>query len=632
MVHSRMSVPRSPVYRLRDGKSPPDGLLVAIREGDPLVQTAAGRRIVRKDMLTRLSIRNFKGIAEAEIELGNPVVFVGPNDSGKTTALQALMLWDLGLRRWKEKRGDQSPTKRPGVAVNRRDLVWVPVPSARQLWHELRVRERHHHDTGQRTRNILIDVIVEGTTRVRVEDSTRFQSWSCGLEFDYFNEEGFYCRPLRIDQTGNERMPVLPDVLRPRVVLLGPVSGLATHETKLEPGAINLRLGEGRTSEVLRNLCFRLTELPDGEDRWNDLAERLAALFGARLDRPRLIPERGEIELTYVNRAGSRLDLTGAGRGMQQTLLLLSFISLHPDSVVLLDEPDAHLEILRQRQTYELLSEAASGNGTQVICASHSEVILKEAAARGTVVAFLGSPHRIDHKTEVLKSLHSIGFEDYYLAESTGFVLYVEGATDLSLLRAFARVLDHGAMDLLERPFVHYVGNKPHDARSHFYGLKEAKPDLVGFALFDRLSTPLRPDGALREHMWQRREFENYLIPSKTLRKYARHEGKAAAMGPLFEDLETERWSSAMDRAIAEHVPPIALRDLDDDYWTSSKVSDELLGRVFAAFFEEMGSPNRMRKANYYRLVNFLDPVDVHPEVVSVLDSLVQQAGMAQPR
>ncbi|MCY4163184.1 MAG: hypothetical protein OXE93_03055 [bacterium] len=34
-------------------------------------------------MLTKLTVRNFKGRAEAEIELGNPVVFVGPNDSGR---------------------------------------------------------------------------------------------------------------------------------------------------------------------------------------------------------------------------------------------------------------------------------------------------------------------------------------------------------------------------------------------------------------------------------------------------------------------------------------------------------------------------------------------------------------------
>lgn len=581
-------------------------------------------------MLTRLGIRNFKGIAEADIELGNPVVFVGPNDSGKTTALQALTLWDLGLRRWTEKRGRQAPAKRPGVAVNRRDLVGAPVSSARQLWHELRVRETQRGEAGQRTRNIRIDVIVDGATRVKDEESGGFQDWSCGLEFDYFNEEGFYCRPLRTDRIGYERMPVLPEALQPKVVMLGAMSGLATHETRLDPGAINVRLGEGRTAEVLRNLCFLVAEAPGGEDRWSALSERLASLFGARLDRPRLIPERGEIELTYVNLSGSRLDLAAAGRGMHQTLLLLSFISLHPDSVVLLDEPDAHLEILRQRQTYELLSEAASENGTQVICASHSEVMLNEAAARGTVVAFVGVPHRIDHKSEVVKSLRDIGFEDYYLAEITGFVLYVEGATDLSLLRAFARVLGHDAMNLLERPFVHYVGNKPHDARNHFHGLREAKPDLVGFVLFDHLPSRLDNHEALREYMWKRREFENYLLPTKTLREYARQEGRGSAVGPLFEEAEMQRWADVMDRAISEYVPPVALRDPDDPYWIHTKISDELLGRVFAAFFSGLEVPNRMPKARYHRLVDYLDPDEVHPEVVSVLDSLVHQASGAR--
>ena len=55
-------------------------------------------------MLTRLKIRNFKGFTDADIELGKGVVFIGPNNSGKTTALQALALWDIGLRQLNTKR------------------------------------------------------------------------------------------------------------------------------------------------------------------------------------------------------------------------------------------------------------------------------------------------------------------------------------------------------------------------------------------------------------------------------------------------------------------------------------------------------------------------------------------------
>ena len=41
-------------------------------------------------MLTKITIRNLKKFDDVEIELGSPVVFIGPNDSGKTTAIQAI--------------------------------------------------------------------------------------------------------------------------------------------------------------------------------------------------------------------------------------------------------------------------------------------------------------------------------------------------------------------------------------------------------------------------------------------------------------------------------------------------------------------------------------------------------------
>ena len=113
-------------------------------------------------MLTRLTIRNFKRFDQVEVELGSPVLLIGPNNSGKTSAMQALALWDIGLRRWNEKRSGKSmPEKRPGVAINRRDLVAIPVPYANHLWHDLRVRDVRNVEGRQKTSNIRIDLIVE---------------------------------------------------------------------------------------------------------------------------------------------------------------------------------------------------------------------------------------------------------------------------------------------------------------------------------------------------------------------------------------------------------------------------------------------------------------------------------------
>ena len=133
-----------------------------------------------------------------------------------------------------------------------------------------------------------------------------------------------------------------------------------------------------------------------------------------------------------------------------------------PGPFLMLDEPDAHLEILRQRQVYKMLLESSERSATQLLIASHSEVLLNEAAERDVVVSFVGQPHRIDDRgTQTLKALSVIGFEDYYQAEQTGWILYLEGSTDLAILDAFAQTLDHkAAMRALVRPFVHYIGNQ----------------------------------------------------------------------------------------------------------------------------------------------------------------------------
>ena len=577
-------------------------------------------------MLTKLTICNFKRFGKVEVELGNAVVFVGPNDSGKTTALQALALWDIGVKRWNEKRkGKAAPEKRPGVTINRRDLIAVPIPDANLLWRDLHVRDARKVKGTQETKNVRVDITVEGVTEGR--------AWTCGVEFDYANEESFYCRPLRLSEEKNpERMPVPEEAGKVRVAFLPPMSGLAASETRLDPGAVNVRLGEGRTAEVLRNLCSQILTGPEGAGNWRRVCDRIKSLFGVALDEPKYIPERGEIVMTYREASGVRLDLSSSGRGLQQTLLLLAHLMVNPGSVVLLDEPDAHLEILRQRDIYQLLTEEAREYGSQIIAASHSEIILNEAAGRDVVVAFVGKPHRIDDRgTQVLKSIKEIGFQDYSQAEQTGWVLYLEGSTDLAILRAFAKTLEHRAVEVLQLPFVHYVGNQPNKAREHFYGLREAKQDLVGFALFDRLDQQLQAGLGLREQMWTRREIENYLCQPETLIVYAESSAGDTGLGPLFDTAEAERRRKAMRESIADFVLPAALRDLSYPSWVTMKASDEFLDRVFPSFFSKLGLPNLMAKTDYHVLAGYVPRELIDPEVGEVLDAIVEVAQAARP-
>lgn len=573
-------------------------------------------------MLTNLRVKNFKRLGDVEIELGRAVVFVGPNNSGKTTALQALALWETGLRKWIEKRSARSaPEQRPGVTINRRDLISVPVPDANLLWRDLHVRTIQRRNGGQETKNIRIDIVVTGIT-----DG---QAWECGFEFDYANAESFYCRPLRNSEEAQApRMPVPRQAETVRVAFLPPMSGLAATEDRLHDGAISARIGEGRTAEVLRNLCFQISSGPD-PGKWEALRSQIKTLFGVALLQPEFIKERGQITMAYEE-AGIELDLASSGRGLQQTLLLLAHLYAHPGATLLLDEPDAHLEILRQRQIYQLLTETAESQGCQVIAASHSEVLLNEAADRDIVVAFVGKPHRIDdRKHHVLKSLRAIGFEQYYQAEQIGWVLYLEGSTDLAILRAFAERLSHPAATALQQPFVYYVGNVPSKAREHFFGLREAKPDLVGVAIFDAIDQDLDSSGPLCELKWSRREIENYLCYPQTLAAYA--EAVDDRQGPLFEPAQRERQKTAMDEAVAEVAAALRTLGKPDPFAPEVKASDDFLGPVFQRYFQRLNLPNLMQKTDFHVLARLAPPERIDPEVTQKLDSILHAADMAHP-
>ena len=67
--------------------------------------------------------------------------------------MQALALWDMGIKRWNEKfAGQNAPETSPRATINRRDLFTISHPSARHLWRDLHVRDIRHVAERARTK------------------------------------------------------------------------------------------------------------------------------------------------------------------------------------------------------------------------------------------------------------------------------------------------------------------------------------------------------------------------------------------------------------------------------------------------------------------------------------------------
>ena len=92
-------------------------------------------------LLHYLEIENFKTFgARQRLDLENPSVFIGPNNAGKTSAIQALAFWSLAVKTWYAARKNSPAKERTATGINRLNIVAVPVQKTRFFWKETKVR------------------------------------------------------------------------------------------------------------------------------------------------------------------------------------------------------------------------------------------------------------------------------------------------------------------------------------------------------------------------------------------------------------------------------------------------------------------------------------------------------------
>jgi hypothetical protein len=157
--------------------------------------------------------------------------------------------------------------------------------------------------------------------------------------------------------------------------------------------------------------------------------------------------------------------------------------------------------------------------------------------------------------------------------------------------------------------------------------LREAKADLVGLAIYDRLDLSPPADPNLLQTVWRKREIENYLSQRETLLAYARALS-TQLQGPIF----SAAWAEAMREAIAEIEAALAALGKPSPWGPEIKVSDDFFDPLFKKFFENLKLPNLMRKTDYHTLAPFVDVSSIDDEVKTKLDQIARTAERAKPR
>lgn len=564
-------------------------------------------------MITNVLLHNFKKLERISFPLAESVAIIGPNNSGKSTIFQALCLWEIGVINFISAKKQGKLSENGTVILNRKDLANVPIEEVRFLWTNTKTTAKNADGSSE---DIVLFIELEGENNGK--------TWKCKADFYYENAESFSCK---ITSGLDDIMDLYDNDAGIRFGFLQPMSGIASSEDKLTQGSIDRKLGEGKTAEIIRNICYEILypELAvhhgaSAQEKWESLCGIVKELFGVALQKPEYIKATGLIHLEYIEN-GVKYDISSGGRGFLQTLLLFAYMLAKPRVVFLLDEPDAHLEVIRQREIFQRINRFANEHNAQAIIASHSEVLLDEAAEASKVIALIENRiielNKISAKN-IRKSLTEIGWEKYYLARSKGHVLYLEGSSDLQMLLYFAHKLQHKAESFLRVANVDYTGdNVPNTAVRKFVPLQEVFPQLKGLALFDNLPN-LTPNPKLNIICWRRRELENYFARPDLLLSFAQ------SLAEKFPNYTEEALRELMAQTIQNYTTPAYLKDLEHDWWNTAKLSDDWLDAVFADFYKTINVPQDFYKRDYYRLVSLMKKEDVPKEIAEKLDIIYE--------
>lgn len=323
-------------------------------------------------------IESFKAIGDATFHWHPRVnILTGSNNSGKTTALEALALWVECFDRMSDQSGQygKAVTKRglrrgdrslDGVLVHHSEIVSVRSPEFDDLFNRdsdvLRLTARVIDTVEGEREELAICVQIKKARSGHYElscpesDTPAFNARFNGMRWSW-------PRPVR-------------------VFFASPVAAVRTQEEFQTPGKRDALIRERRSAEVLRNRIARLHPQPAFQTFKDQVGLVLTGRATAFDLEVRGDPNKDVFVrvLARTNENEQLRDISLLGSGSLQIIEVL--LNFHLDdsdklSLVLLDEPDSHIHRDIQRRLLDTLERLT--DNAQVFATTHNEALLRSA-------------------------------------------------------------------------------------------------------------------------------------------------------------------------------------------------------------------------------------------------------------
>jgi predicted ATPase len=520
--------------------------------------------------IRRFSIQNFRQFQqEVHVDLQPITVLIGLNNSGKSTILQALNVFQYCLETCRTRNGNSG---KGGWTLKARNISpeefgRLPFSTPSDLWPQGRTQATSIRLTAQ-------------------FDAGGELSFEITLQYNLFN-----IKPVAGSGTD------LGAIARHAGIRLIPIfSGLLPREELLiEPARLDRERAQ-RHGDIVRNLLLVLKK--EHKKRYQLLRSRVADLypdahFDVEFDEELgLRSASAKIDSSYGDTVLKKeRDVIVAGSGFHQTVQILAGVLQPGASIILLDEPDAHLHARLQHKLMEVLRVLSETENLQFILATHSPQLLRAAPPGSLLVCQKTAVAPFPAGPEALSLLDNLGAlerMDLVPLLQNRRVIFVEDRDDRRLIELFTRkeLGDQKADAVLrawtflytyQEPVAAGVRDKARQVRDLLadQGLAPLGigPPVAFLAVGDRdyrSETEMRR--AVRGHkrdgielfLWPRNEIENYLLDARALKAALRaetpsagragdYQGLAQSLEALLEQAVQDLRTAAEDR-MASHM------------------------------------------------------------------------------
>ncbi|PWF91300.1 MULTISPECIES: ATP-dependent nuclease [Shewanella] len=312
----------------------------------------------------KITIEKFKKIDNVEVDLQPINVFIGANNSGKSSFIQAIQFaisscQTLKLKKSRWVKSSDSTT----LSLDSSEYLYTPTSDIAYLYH---------------------GKLLSGAKKRQERPSMQFSfdnGKSSTVKVSRGKNGGFTTQ-----LTGKALGDFLCEIEEPYCVYVPGIAGIPIYEKFEVAIAVKKSATRGDSNNYLRNILYTIS---NDVDKWRGFKDSVNSIYTDVDIRVEFDEHVSEFIYVYVQSNNVELPLDSVGTGLLQVIQIFAYIEYFNPKIILLDEPDSHIHPTKQKLlSKELVERAKKQNDLKIVFSTHSRYILESLENQANVVHF----------------------------------------------------------------------------------------------------------------------------------------------------------------------------------------------------------------------------------------------------